>query len=147
MKKNYGLVAASTIAALLSSSQTFAAVKIVDGHYCSNNCKGQSDCGGMGNNNGCHGQNECKGQGWKDAADEKECLKVGGKWAKVPSANDDKKSESQNELKSDTKTTLETKNAPTATNPAQAKTDKKSDSQKSDKKQKSDKSSQSTDHK
>lgn len=114
MKKNYGFVAASTIAALLGSGQTFAAVKIVDGHYCSNNCKGQSDCGGMGNNNGCHGQNDCKGQGWKDVSSEKDCLKVGGKWAKVPSENSDKKSDSQAAPKTETKLNENSKHPPAA---------------------------------
>jgi len=84
MIKNFGIAAASTLAALLASQDALASVKIIDGHYCSNNCKGQSDCGGMGNQNGCHGSNDCKGQGWKDVSGKKECIKVGGKWTKAP---------------------------------------------------------------
>ncbi len=42
--------------------------------YCSPGAKGQSSCGGFGNENGCHGLNSCAGKGWVDMSKE-ECLK------------------------------------------------------------------------
>jgi hypothetical protein len=86
MKKNFGLVTASALAAMLSSATVAsAAPEVVDGHYCSNNsCKGKSDCGGMGNTNGCAGKNTCKGHGFKTAATAEACTTAGGKWAAAP---------------------------------------------------------------
>jgi hypothetical protein len=92
MKKNFGLVTASALAAILSNATiASAAPDVVDGHYCANNsCKGKSDCGGMGNTNGCAGKNTCKGHGFKSAATSEDCTKAGGKWSKAPAEGEKK---------------------------------------------------------
>jgi hypothetical protein len=91
-KQNIGALFTSFCAAALVSTAAHAdehAAKAAADHakgkmpeasQCqNNNCKGHSDCKGLGNA-ACHGQNSCKGKGWVSAKDEKECAAKKGTW-------------------------------------------------------------------
>ena len=78
--KKIGMIAASTVTLLGANVLVAAGPTLVKDHYCQNsNCKGHSDCAGMGSP--AKGGNSCSGQGWLNKKSEAECSKAGGKWA------------------------------------------------------------------
>lgn len=81
--KKIGMIAASTVTLLGANVLLAAGPTIVKDHYCQNsNCKGHSDCAGMGSP--AKAGNTCSGQGWLNKKSEAECAKAGGKWAMAP---------------------------------------------------------------